>query len=439
MVGIDGSCLHGNGSLAARAGFGVYFGSEDPRNIWGPVRGQRQTSARAETKALLTVLESTVGDIEVCCDNKGVVNRAKNPNWKDRHKHLDADLWERIATLISGRNVAIHWIRSHNSEAEAVRLGFPKEHWKANDGADKIANLGAEMHTEKGGEWGPADAMAVQTMQMKILLRVCGGEEDGPKELKKPKQKTLTGCHKIGQHLRVEYGESIAKCLDCGKTAKNTSSKAVWFTMPCRQRVVPIYEQRTHSFVANGLSPTGERMWICTRCKLEATKGIFTRRRNELCSKEVRPGEQAPINLLLTMGNQAAQDRADAERRIRSVPDPPVEEGVRMVKGHRYAATPGREGYVSCKSCGSTKQSSQLNMANTCAYTPEFAEGNNYVWVAHVSGHRVMRNQGEPYSATCTRCGKQFRGRRFCPPHHLLSSALWGSRVLRPRPLNCDS
>ncbi len=58
-----------------------------------------------------------------------------------------------------------------------------------------------------------------------------------------------------------------------------------------------------------------------------------------------------------------AQEQVDVERKARSMPDPPVEEGVRMVKGYRYAGVPGREGYVSCKSCKSTKQVAQLNMA----------------------------------------------------------------------------
>ena len=112
----------------------------------------------------------------------------------------------------------------------------------------------------------------------------------------------------------------------------------------------------------------------------------------------------------MTLGPQAAQDKADAERRARCAPDPPLEEGVRMVRGHRYAEVPNREGYVSCKSCGSTKQASQLNMAGKCAYTPGYAEGNQFVWAAHVKGHRLMRDHGEPYTASCTHCGKQFRG-----------------------------
>ncbi len=153
---------------------------------------------------------------------------------------------------------------------------------------------------------------------------------------------------------------------------------------------------------------------------MDATKDVFIRRRNELCSKEVRPGEQAPIHLLLTLGSKVAQEQADTERKARSGPDPPVEEGVRMVKGHRYALVPGREGYVSCKSCKSTKQVVQLNMAGKCAYTLEYAEGNSIVWVAHVKGHRLRRNDGETYSATCTYCSREYLGlpRKLCDAAH---------------------
>ena len=143
---------------------------------------------------------------------------------------------------------------------------------------------------------------------------------------------------------------------------------------------------------------------------MDATKGVFIRRRNELCSKEVRPGEQAPINMLLALWPQAAQVQADVERKVRSAPDPPPEEGARMVKSHRYAEVPGREGYVSCKSRKSTKQIAQLNMAGKCAYTPEYAEDNSYMWAAHVKGHKLLRNQGLSYSATFTRCRRDYLG-----------------------------
>ena len=87
-----------------------------------------------------------------------------------------------------------------------------------------------------------------------------------------------------------------------------------------------------------------------------------------------------------------------------------------MVKGHRYAPVPGREGYVSCKSCKSTKKIAQLNMAGKCAYAPEYAEGNSIEWAARVKGHRLRRSNGETYSATCTYCHKEYLGmpRRPC-------------------------
>ncbi len=81
-----------------------------------------------------------------------------------------------------------------------------------------------------------------------------------------------------------------------------------------------------------------------------------------------------------------------------------------MIKGHRYAQVPGREGYVSCKSCKSTKKIAQLNMAGKCAYAPEYAEGNSIVWVARVKGHRLKRSYGESYSAACTHFHKEYLG-----------------------------
>lgn len=56
VVYTDGACEK-NGKRGARAGVGVYFGANNPRNVSEPLAGPRQTNQRAELSAILRTLE----------------------------------------------------------------------------------------------------------------------------------------------------------------------------------------------------------------------------------------------------------------------------------------------------------------------------------------------------------------------------------------------
>ena len=57
LIYVDGACQE-NGKRGARAGIGVYFGPDDPRNISSRLPGYRQTNQRAELFAALKALET---------------------------------------------------------------------------------------------------------------------------------------------------------------------------------------------------------------------------------------------------------------------------------------------------------------------------------------------------------------------------------------------
>jgi ribonuclease HI len=57
IIYTDGSCL-GSDSVTRRAGVGVYFSANDPRNISARLPGNHQTSGHAELFAVLTALEA---------------------------------------------------------------------------------------------------------------------------------------------------------------------------------------------------------------------------------------------------------------------------------------------------------------------------------------------------------------------------------------------
>lgn len=68
----DGACEK-NGKEGARAGVGVWFGAEDPRNVSRPVHGEH-TNQRAELEALYEAVraidaDASIGFARVHCDS----------------------------------------------------------------------------------------------------------------------------------------------------------------------------------------------------------------------------------------------------------------------------------------------------------------------------------------------------------------------------------
>ena len=65
IIYTDGAC-QGNGKEGARAGVGVYYGKNDPRNISTFLEGERQTNQRAELTAIKLALDGIVNNSGAC-------------------------------------------------------------------------------------------------------------------------------------------------------------------------------------------------------------------------------------------------------------------------------------------------------------------------------------------------------------------------------------
>lgn len=153
----------GNGQIGAHAGFGVWFGPNDPRcvvptstaisvlksrrNNHGPLQGEKQTNQRAELTAISRAVDIAPIDREAriytdshysmkCLtewfqtwESKGWKNAAGRPV-------ENRDLIEPILTRIRERELAgakthIMWVKAHNGNT-------------GNEAADMLANAGAE-------------------------------------------------------------------------------------------------------------------------------------------------------------------------------------------------------------------------------------------------------------------------------------------------------
>jgi ribonuclease HI len=144
IVYVDGCALN-NGLYEARAGIGVYWGENDPRNISEPVNDGPQTNQRAELLSAIRALETMDNylnhKIEICTDSKYVVSamtqwryRWKKNQWKDvLGKELkNKDLWQKLDTLCDRRLHPVIW--THVPGHQGIH---------GNEMADRLARKGA--------------------------------------------------------------------------------------------------------------------------------------------------------------------------------------------------------------------------------------------------------------------------------------------------------
>lgn len=142
----DGSAL-GNGRTQAAAGVGVWFGSNDTRNLSEPLAGPRQTNQRAELTAILRAIEIAPKhrEILIFSDSQYAINCVTlwHHNWSRNNwftavgkKVENQDLIEEILDKIQERDelgvkTGFEWVKGHTGNTDG------------NSHADKLAVEGA--------------------------------------------------------------------------------------------------------------------------------------------------------------------------------------------------------------------------------------------------------------------------------------------------------
>jgi len=141
----DGACSN-NGQKGAKAGLGVYFGENDPRNCCERIEG-KQTNNTAELKAIIKAAEILYREILAgftvniysdssyairCCTTYG--EKMEKKNWIKKKPIPNQQLVKQAYyTFKDKKNVHFHYIAAHTGEEDEHSLG--------NEGADKLANL----------------------------------------------------------------------------------------------------------------------------------------------------------------------------------------------------------------------------------------------------------------------------------------------------------
>lgn len=150
-VYIDGACAN-NGKATAKAGYGVYFGEDDPRNEHGSCAEGKQSNNVGELTAFIRCLEILDEDIHqkgmpvhVYCDSEYVLkcattygSKLEKQGWMADNKiPPNVELVKKAYALYQPAKgkVALHKVKAHT--------GYEDLHSKGNAGADRLANLGA--------------------------------------------------------------------------------------------------------------------------------------------------------------------------------------------------------------------------------------------------------------------------------------------------------
>ena len=162
VIHADGACEK-HGTANARAGVGVYFGDEDPRNISVPLEGPEQTHQRAELMALVLALDAVVrtatahrrkttavikSDSNYCVKgySEWVGGWVCN-DWyaKSGASVANQDLWKDIYSLqqnvqsMSHVDVRLEWVKGHTGDA-------------GNEAADRLAVRGIRSSMPAGSQ-----------------------------------------------------------------------------------------------------------------------------------------------------------------------------------------------------------------------------------------------------------------------------------------------
>ena len=138
----DGACSN-NGKVYARAGIGVYFGENDPRNVSRELSGKK-TNNIAELSAIIVayyVLEEEITsgiDVLICTDSQYCIlccttygEKNEKKGWKKEIPNKE--LVQRAYELFKGKNnIQFKHIMAHTGLNDADSMG--------NAGADRLAN-----------------------------------------------------------------------------------------------------------------------------------------------------------------------------------------------------------------------------------------------------------------------------------------------------------
>ena len=144
VVYTDGSCL-GNGRRDPKAGIGVWFGTDDARNVSRRLNkdeiGEKATNNRAELAAIRVAIETVKGRLVIKSDSRYSIDCMTKwvPGWRKKGWRTskgkpveNRDLIEdTYACMVQHGAVTFEHVKAHTGRQDPDSIG--------NDGADQLA------------------------------------------------------------------------------------------------------------------------------------------------------------------------------------------------------------------------------------------------------------------------------------------------------------
>ena len=380
----DGSALNPRHPAIRRAGWGVFI-PETGVEISKPLYGAVQTSVRAEIRAAVEGLEVTSGPITIWTDCRAVLrgfHRLADSPAKRHH----GDLWARAQKAAAGREIAVKWIKSHQTEREAAARGWTFAQWAGNQAVDVLAGAGAGQHavsdaevreylqavekTEKIQRWF-IRALEMTMQDRPPKPRLPAGADWRKARRKRPVRAPRTRAYPspCGDHMAIDLANGIWKCRDCGRQRSTANKWSTWRKVPCtplKKRKFPLDgEVEGATVLANGATPhlfdTALGVTVCKRCG----RCMQARWRNKMgthCAPP--PPPPAPV--------EAADEGEGGEGRAgQALPDPPQpvrrrrskQEIQQMLDSHELVEAEGR---ISCQRCGRSRRKNRRASLGPC-------------------------------------------------------------------------
>jgi ribonuclease HI len=197
----DGSCTN-NGKADAKAGAGVWFAENDPRNQALKIPGPDQTNQVGEIAAIIAALEKipTFAPLTIISDSMYVIDGLTKhlEHWENRGwiEISNQEWFKKAAYLLWKRSAptTFKWVKGHSGD-------------KGNEGSDKLAKEGADKEVEDHLDLMIPDHFNVQGAKLSSLTQAIVYRGIRERDKKLTRNSTQLNLEKIRGDLQDATGE----------------------------------------------------------------------------------------------------------------------------------------------------------------------------------------------------------------------------------------
>jgi ribonuclease HI len=255
----DGACYN-NGKMNAKAGAGIWFTDNDPRNKALKIPGPTQTNQVGELAAVIAALECspTYAPLKIISDSTYVIDGLTEhlKEWEDRGwiEICNAKWFKRAAFLLRKRSAptTFQWVKGHSGD-------------KGNEECDKLAKQGARKPTDDEFNLEVPEQFDVQGAKLSKLTQAIAYRGIRERDKKRERNTTNLNLEKIRGDLLTYSGDT-------------ESDETIWKlirTPPIRLKIQQFFYKTIHGTQKIGRYwlniPEYEHRALCNNCEDDET------------------------------------------------------------------------------------------------------------------------------------------------------------------------